>query len=79
MKLLFVAGGHLPIPPTGWGAIERIIDEQRRFLETQGVSVGILNRRRPALWQLLRSRPWQYDVVHLYDDSRTKLWTRLYG
>ncbi|MBC8140448.1 MAG: glycosyltransferase, partial [Armatimonadetes bacterium] len=41
--------------------------------------VGILNRRRPALWQLLRSRPWQYDVVHLYDDSRTKLWTRLYG
>lgn len=79
MKLLFVAGGHLPIPPTGWGAIERIIDEQSRSLKANHrIEVGILNRRRPAVWQMLRSRPWKYDIVHLYDDSRTRMWTQWY-
>lgn len=77
MNLLFVAAGRLPIPPVGWGAVEKLVYEQTGFLTQHGLArVAVLNRRNPALWQLLRARPWRYDLVHLHDDSRTALWTR---
>lgn len=78
MNLLFVAAGRLPIPPPGWGAVEKLLDEQSRFLNASGLArVDILNRRNPILWQFLQARPWKYDLVHLHDDSRIPFWTRM--
>ncbi len=62
-----------PIPPTGYGAVERIVAELAVALRAQGEEVAIVNRVRqrrmrdeyPFAWELPRLlRAERYDVLH---------------
>ncbi len=75
MRIVLIGGGVHPIPPTGYGAIERILTDLRTALEAAGAEVRILNRVRhrrmrdeyPFAWELprlLRSEP--YDILHAH-------------
>jgi glycosyltransferase involved in cell wall biosynthesis len=73
VRVVLLGSGVLPIPPPGWGAVERAIDGLARALELQGVEVEIVQRSgkgRPrdeyrfalALPRMLRGKRW--DVLH---------------
>ena len=73
MRILLIGGGVHPIPPTGYGGIERYVTDLRDALVAEGEDVGILNRVRhrrmrdeyPFAWELpglLRREP--HDVLH---------------
>ena len=73
MRVLLIGGGVHPIPPTGYGAIERILTDLKAALEAAGQEVVILNRVRhrrmrdeyPFAWELPRLlRGERYDVLH---------------
>jgi len=49
MKICIVGPGILPIPPTGWGAVEILIDDYRKNLEKLGHKVEIVNCRNPQI------------------------------
>ena len=58
----------MPIPPTGWGAVEILIWDQKIALEKLGHEVDIVNTQSPVeiLQQINKFRP---DFVHVqYDD-----------
>jgi glycosyltransferase involved in cell wall biosynthesis len=83
LKVLFVLGGGIPIPPPRWGGVENLIWQQKCALERAGHEAAILNdgvkhgrafravRKLRVIW---KARPWQYDVVHLHLDSMTGYW-----
>jgi glycosyltransferase involved in cell wall biosynthesis len=73
VKVLLVGTGCLPIPPPGWGAVERAIDGLARALRGLGVEVEILHETGKGgrfdeyrfAWKLpkkLKERHW--DVLH---------------
>ena len=64
-----------PIPPTGYGAVEQILDDLQRALEAAGHEARVLNRVRqrrtrdeyPFAWELPRLlRAERYDVLHAH-------------
>ena len=68
MKVSIVGPGIMPIPPTGWGAVEILIWDQKLALEKLGHEVDIVNTKSPVeiLSQVNKFRP---DFVHIqYDD-----------
>ena len=68
MKISIVGPGIMPIPPTGWGAVEILIWDQKLALESLGHEVDIVNTQSPVeiLQQINNFRP---DFVHIqYDD-----------
>ena len=68
MKIAIVGPGIMPIPPTGWGAVEILIWDQKLALETLGHEVRVVNTPNPIeiLQQINEFRP---DFVHIqYDD-----------
>ena len=68
MKVSIVGPGIMPIPPTGWGAVEILIWDQKLALEKLGHDVDIVNTQSPVeiLSQVNQYRP---DFVHIqYDD-----------
>ena len=68
MKVSIVGPGIMPIPPTGWGAVEILIWDQKLALEELGHEVDIVNTQSPVeiLDQVNKFRP---DFVHIqYDD-----------
>ena len=68
MKIAIVGPGIMPIPPTGWGAVEILIWDQKLALEKLGHEVSIVNTPKPIeiLQQLHEINP---DFVHVqYDD-----------
>ena len=68
MKVSIVGPGIMPIPPTGWGAVEILIWDQKLALEKLGHEVDIVNTQSPVeiLTQVNKFRP---DFVHIqYDD-----------
>ena len=68
MKVAIVGPGIMPIPPTGWGAVEILIWDQKLALEKLGNEVLIINTQSPVeiLQQINQFRP---DFVHVqYDD-----------
>jgi glycosyltransferase involved in cell wall biosynthesis len=75
VRILLIGGGVHPIPPTGYGAVERILAELARALTAAGVDVGIVNEVRRgrtrdeipfalSLRRLLRRE--QYDILHAH-------------
>ncbi len=75
MKILLVGPGIMPIPNDGWGAVEIVIWQQKRYLERMGHEVDILNKRG---WKAaLQARPSRYDIVHLHYDELSGFWVRL--
>ena len=68
MKISIVGPGIMPIPPTGWGAVEILIWDQKLALEKLGHEVQIVNTQSPIdiIKQINSFRP---DSVHIqYDD-----------
>ena len=64
MKIAIVGPGIMPIPPTGWGAVEILIWDQKLALEKLGHEVSIVNTPKPIeiLQQLHEINP---DFVHV--------------
>ena len=68
MKISIVGPGIMPIPPTGWGAVEILIWDQKLALEKLGHQVDIVNTKSPIeiIQKINEYRP---DFVHIqYDD-----------
>ena len=68
MKISIVGPGIMPIPPTGWGAVEILIQDQKLALEKLGHEVDIVNTKSPVeiIQKINAYRP---DFVHIqYDD-----------
>ncbi len=68
MKVSIVGPGIMPIPPTGWGAVEILIWDQKLALEKLGHEVQIVNQPNgiDILKEINEFRP---DFVHVqYDD-----------
>jgi glycosyltransferase involved in cell wall biosynthesis len=65
MRIALIAGGHAPIPPRGWGAVENLIWNYKLQLEVWGHVVDIYNT---FIYQeiicSLHSR--RYDFVHTH-------------
>ena len=73
MRILLIGGGVHPIPPTGYGAIERILTDFRAALIAAGEEAVIVNRVRhrrmrdeyPFAWELPKLLAKErYDVLH---------------
>jgi glycosyltransferase involved in cell wall biosynthesis len=73
VRILLIGGGVHPIPPTGYGAVERILADYAAALRAAGEDVEIVNQVRHrrtrdeipfalALPRLLRGQ--RYDVLH---------------
>jgi len=75
VRILLIGGGVQPIPPTGYGAIERILADFRTALIAAGHEAEVVNRVRrrrtideyPFAWELPRLLKGQeYDVLHAH-------------
>jgi hypothetical protein len=68
MKVVIVGPGIMPIPPTGWGAVEILIWDQKLALEKLGHEVLIVNTPNPS--DILKEiNSFEPDFVHIqYDD-----------
>jgi len=73
VRVILVGGGVQPIPPTGYGAVERILDDFRTALISAGHEAEVVNQVRhrrmrdeyPFAWQLPRLlRGERYDILH---------------
>jgi len=68
MKISIVGPGIMPIPPTGWGAVEILIWDQKLALEELGHEVQIVNVA-SAVEILKQINSFRPDFVHVqYDD-----------
>jgi len=68
MKITLVGPGIMPIPPTGWGAVEILIWDTRNALKKLGHEVQIVNTRDPnqIINEINAFRP---DFVHVHYDE----------
>ena len=75
MRILLIGGGVQPIPPTGYGAVERILADLQAALIAAGHEAEVVNRVRhrrmrdeyPFAWELPRLlRGRSYDVLHAH-------------
>jgi len=68
MKISLVGPGIMPIPPTGWGAVEILIWDTRNALKKLGHEVQIVNTRDPnqIINEINAFRP---DFVHVHYDE----------
>lgn len=65
MKILLVGPAMgLPIPPNGWGGIEKVIWKHACELRKRGHEVQILNDRGPARLPVFDNYP-KFDVIHV--------------
>ena len=68
MRIAIIGPGIMPIPPTGWGAVEILVRDQNLALKELGHEVQIINTPNPVeiIEQINAFRP---DFVHIqYDD-----------
>ena len=68
MRIALIAHGEMPIPPTGWGAVENTLWNRKLQLEQRGHTVDIYNSRaiHQVVHQINRGR---YDFAHAYCES----------
>lgn len=68
MKITLVGPGIMPIPPTGWGAVEILIWDTKNALERLGHEVQIVNTKdaRQIIDEINNFRP---DFVHVHYDE----------
>jgi len=68
MKIALVAGGHLPIPPNGWGGVEHLIWNFYQQLTKSGDEVTIINTQ--DLDEIVdKVNSGNFDAVHLHYDG----------
>jgi len=68
MKIAIIGPGIMPIPPTGWGAVEILVWDENLALKELGHEVQIINTPKPIeiIQQINLFKP---DFVHIqYDD-----------
>lgn len=76
MKICFVGPGIMPIPPTGWGAVEMLIWDYYQILTKNNISVDIINT--PNKREILNKvNSNDYDVVHVHYDVFSDLMSML--
>tara|TARA_Y100000992_G_scaffold291539_1_gene248062 strand:+ start:11767 stop:12714 length:948 start_codon:yes stop_codon:yes gene_type:complete len=73
MKISIIGPGLMPIPPTGWGAVETLIWDMRNALIELNHEVDIINTTEP-LEILSRINDYRPDFVHIHFDD----WVGLY-
>ena len=75
MRVALIGGGVQPIPPPGYGAVERILSDLAQALRAAGHEAFVVNRVRhrrtrdeyPFAWELPRLlRAERFDVVHAH-------------
>ena len=75
MRILLIGGGVQPIPPTGYGAVERILADLQSALRAAGHEAEVVNQVRhrrmrdeyPFAWELPRLLKGRtYDVLHAH-------------
>ena len=68
MKISLIGPGIMPIPPTGWGAVEILIWDTKLALEALGHEVQIINTKdfRQIINEVNTFRP---DFVHIHYDE----------
>ena len=68
MRIAIVGPGIMPIPPTGWGAVEILIWDSKIALEKLGHQVKIVNTESPT--EIIKQiNAFSPDFVHIqYDD-----------
>jgi len=72
MKIALIAGGHLPIPPSGWGGVEHLIWNFSQQLEKIGDEVKIINTTNQK--QIVNEiNQGDFDAVHLHYDQYANL------
>lgn len=81
MHIVFVAHGRVPIPPTGWGAVESLIWDYTQRLRAQGHRVTIVNRRWRLASLIVGWRVWtsRVDVVHVHQERALRWLKPLVG
>ncbi|MBS1705678.1 MAG: glycosyltransferase family 4 protein [Armatimonadetes bacterium] len=81
LKIALVGHGLLPIPPTGWGAVESIIWEYAVRMRARGHHVDIINEKKRRAFRTLLLGP-KYDFVHNHNErgmSRMRIASMLRG
>jgi glycosyltransferase involved in cell wall biosynthesis len=75
VRILLIGGGVQPIPPTGYGAVERILADLQNALVAAGHEAEVVNQVRhrrmrdeyPFAWELPRLlKGRRYDVLHAH-------------
>jgi len=68
MKITLIGPGIMPIPPTGWGAVEILIWDTKNALESLGHEVQIINTKdfQQIINEVNSFRP---DFVHIHYDE----------
>ena len=68
MKIVLIGPGIMPIPPTGWGAVEILVWDTKIALEKLGHEVLIINTKngRQIIDEINTFRP---DFVHVHYDE----------
>ena len=74
MKISIIGPGIMPIPPTGWGAVESLIWDMRNALTVLGHDVDIVNIKDPRAI-IKRINDYKPDFVHIHYDD----WVGLYN
>ena len=74
MKISIIGPGIMPIPPTGWGAVETLIWDMRNALTVLGHEVDIVNVNDPKKI-IQKVNGFKPDFVHIHYDD----WVGLYN
>lgn len=67
LRIALVGPGIMPIPPTGWGAVEQIIWDYYKSLQALGHHVSIINTSNSDEIKT-QINQGNYDVVHIHYD-----------
>ena len=77
MKIALVAGGHLPIPPQGWGGVEHLIWNFHNQLTERGDEVVLVNTT--DLKDVVTTiNNGNFDAVHLHNHYQCYLEKKIY-
>ena len=68
MKISIIGPGIMPIPPTGWGAVEILIWDSKNALESLGHEVQIVNTKN-GVEIIKQINSFQPDFVHVQYDE----------
>jgi hypothetical protein len=67
LRIALIGPGIMPIPPTGWGAVEQIIWDQAVLLRKLGHHVQIINTKNTE--EIIETvNDGKYDIAHLHYD-----------
>jgi len=76
MKICLIAGGHLPIPPQGWGGVEHLIWNYSEQLKKKNHEVVIINTQ--SLDEILCVvNGNKFDAIHLHYDQYANIMPHL--